>query len=286
MNPKKFFNLCLALVLLAQTETAFAQTADFKQVVEERLKTRYNSSLAKVCPIETDQTAARIFLEYGAIFISNNTILPGQCIFTNEAALQSFQAQSQPQSAKIGGVVIELQKPAMESFLKARQEAAKKNLPITPNRGTSSSARRSFAQTVAFWNGKVNAGLNHWVAKRRISKAEAANARALPIREQIAQILEWEKEGIYFSLLFDKSILYSVAAPGASQHNFLLALDIAQYANKETRRILGEHGWFQTVLSDKPHFTYLGVKESELPALGLKAVTVDGQKYWIPDLKQ
>jgi hypothetical protein len=33
-----------------------------------------------------------------------------------------------------------------------------------------------------------------------------------------------------------------------------------------------------------PHFTYLGVKESELPALGLKPVTIGSQKFWIPNV--
>lgn len=284
MNLKKIFIFCAWLVLFAQIESAFAQTADFKRVVEERLKTKYNATLAKVCPIETDATAARIFREYGAIFVSNNTILPGQCIFTSEAALQSFQSQSQSQSAKIGSVVIELQKPAMEAFLRARQEAAKKKLAITPRNNAPSSARRSFAQTVDFWNRKVDAGLAHWTGKRRISKAEAAAARALPIREQIARVLEWEQSGIYFSLNFDKSILYSVAAPGASQHNFMLALDVEQFADPKVRKILADNGWFQTVKSDLPHFTYLGAAESELPALGLKSVNVGGQKFWLPNL--
>jgi hypothetical protein len=191
--------------------------------------------------------------------------------------------QSQPLAARVGGVDIELQKPAMEALLKAQQTAAKKRLWVTP-RGGASAARRSFEQTVKFWNGKFNAGLNHWVARRKISRAEAADARALPIREQVAQVLEWEAQGFFFSLNFDKSILFSVAAPGASQHNFLLALDIEQFADKEVRKILADHGWFQTVKSDAPHFTYLGVKESELPALGLEAETIGGQTFWTPNL--
>jgi len=51
------------------------------------------------------------------------------------------------------------------------------------------------------------------------------------------------------------------------------------------RKILSDHGWFQTVKSDMPHFTYLGVKESELPSLGLRPVNVDGQKFWIPNVE-
>jgi hypothetical protein len=64
----------------------------------------------------------------------------------------------------------------------------------------------------------------------------------------------------------------------------MLALDIEQFANKDVRAILARHGWFQTVKSDLPHFTYLGVEELQLPSLGLQAVFVSGQKFWIPKM--
>jgi hypothetical protein len=51
------------------------------------------------------------------------------------------------------------------------------------------------------------------------------------------------------------------------------------------RQILAENGWFQTVLSDLPHFTYLGLAERELPDHGLKSVEVNGQNFWIPDVE-
>ena len=57
-----------------------------------------------------------------------------------------------------------------------------------------------------------------------------------------------------------------------------------EFADARVREILAEHGWFQTVLSDLPHFTFLGLKEEELPTRGLKNVEVDGQKFWIPDV--
>jgi hypothetical protein len=89
---------------------------------------------------------------------------------------------------------------------------------------------------------------------------------------------------LYFSKDFSKSILYSVAAPGASQHIFMLALDVEQYADPQVREILARNGWFQTIQSDLPHFTYLGVAESELAAKGLKSVTVGGQTFWVPNI--
>jgi hypothetical protein len=49
---------------------------------------------------------------------------------------------------------------------------------------------------------------------------------------------------------------------------------------------LAKHGWFQTVKSDLPHFTFLGVSEDDLPLLGLKREVVTGQIFWIPDMKE
>ena len=62
----------------------------------------------------------------------------------------------------------------------------------------------------------------------------------------------------------------------------MLALDVAQFGDARVRRILARHGWFQTVASDKPHFTYLGVAESDLPGLGLHSSQIDGQIFWTP----
>ncbi|MEP6902841.1 MAG: peptidase M15, partial [Actinomycetota bacterium] len=72
--------------------------------------------------------------------------------------------------------------------------------------------------------------------------------------------------------------------PGSSQHISMLALDVAQNENPAVREVLAHHGWFQTIPSDLPHFTYLGVQESELPNLGLKKVTASGRTFWMPNL--
>ena len=273
----------------AQTIHIFSQikpdeTADFTETVKNRLKTVYGTTLDKICPIETDATARRIFQEYGAIFVSNGTALPAKCIMTSDAEVQNFQSRSAPQTANVNGVQITLQKSAMDALVRANAQALKKNLRITP-RGGSLAASRSFADTVRLWNSRFSPALIYWVGKRKISKAKAETARNSEIRRQVAQVLDWEKSGLFFSKDLTKSILFSVAAPGASQHNFMLALDVEQFSNKEVRKILADNGWFQTVKSDLPHFTYLGVKESELPALGLKSVMVGAQKFWIPNVK-
>ncbi|MBK6725432.1 MAG: hypothetical protein IPG58_19870 [Acidobacteria bacterium] len=105
------------------------------------------------------------------------------------------------------------------------------------------------------------------------------------MREQIATVFAWEDRKIWFSKDLSKSILYSVAAPGASQHNFMLALDVEQYGNARVRKIMGDHGWFQTVKSDLPHFTYLGHARDQLESLGLKREVVSGQEFWIPNME-
>ncbi len=97
-------------------------------------------------------------------------------------------------------------------------------------------------------------------------------------------MLELEKNGIYFSKDLSKSILYSIAAPGTSQHIAMLAFDANEFENPRVREILAKHGWFQTVLSDLPHFTFLGLKEKDLPKNGLKNVEADGQTFWIPNV--
>jgi len=97
-------------------------------------------------------------------------------------------------------------------------------------------------------------------------------------------VLELEQVGIYFSKDLSKSILYSIAAPGTSQHIAMLAFDVNEFEDSRVREIMSKHGWFQTVVSDLPHFTYLGLKEKDLPKNGLRSVEVNGQVFWIPNV--
>ena len=277
-----------AVGLTAQTKNAPSQKIpNFTNVVEDRLTKIYGKKLNQICPIETDAVANRVFKEYGAIFVSNNGgKLPAICVFDDENQVSAFQSGANPKTAVIGGTSITLQEKAMNSLLEAVAEAKQQKLRITP-RGGSIAASRSYQDTAGLWNSRFFPALNYWVGKGKISRQEAENAKSLAIHGQVAQVLEWESKGLYFSKDLSKSILFSVAAPGASQHIFMLALDVEQFANKEVRKILANHGWFQTVKSDLPHFTYLGVKnaESELRALGLKPETVGGHQFWIPNIE-
>lgn len=285
MKFKKYLAAVFGFILF-QTSLVSTQTKsfDFRDLVEKNLK-KSNRVLTKICPVDTDSTARRIFSEYGAIFVSNNGgILPEKCIFETEEEVVAFQSKAKPQIEVLDGVRIELQSPAMRALIDARKDAAAEGLRITP-RGTLA-GKRSFQQTLSLWNQRFLPALNYWVAKRKISRKDAEAVRKMVTTEQVAKVLEWEDRGMFFSKDFRKSILHSVSAPGASQHIFMLALDVQQFSDRRVRDILAKHGWYQTVKSDFPHFTYLGVKENELPLLAMKTEFIGGYKFWVPNLEE
>ena len=171
----------------------------------------------------------------------------------------------------------------MKQLLKARDEANKEGLDITPRGGTEA-ARRNYADSMRLWDTRFLPALDYWVGQRRLTPEESTRLRNLPLHDQVAAVLDLEKNEIYFSKDLSKSILYSIAAPGTSQHIAMLALDVTEFQNARVREILARHGWFQTVLSDLPHFTFLGLKEDDLPKHGLKSVVVSEQTFWIPNV--
>jgi hypothetical protein len=230
-----------------------------------------------------DPVARRILSEYGAVFVAAGEVLPPPvCIFAGAEEVETFQAAARVSAQEMGGVTIELQPAAMRALLAARAEAQGQGLDVTPRDG-SESARRGYADTIRLWNSRFLPALEHWRAEGRLTPEEAERLRALPVREQVGAVLELERRGVYFSKDFSKSILYSVAAPGASQHLSLLAFDAAEYADERVRRVLARHGWFRTVRSDCPHFTYLGLGERELPSRGLKRINTPDGEFWVPN---
>jgi hypothetical protein len=204
-------------------------------------------------------------------------------VFTSEDQVAQFQKAAGHAAAIINDAVIELQPVALAALLKARVAARAEGLDISPRDGAEA-ARRSFADTVRLWNSRFLPALEHWTAAGRITSAAADRLRGLPINQQVPEVLELERDGIFFSKDLSKSVLYSIAAPGTSQHIAMLAFDANEFLEARVREILAAHGWFQTVLSDLPHFTFLGLPEEDLPARGLKAVEVNQQKFWIPDV--
>ncbi len=279
--------IAISLLLLISTTVINGQLVDppnFRTVVEKRLRSEHRIELSGICPLDSDSVAERVFRDYGAIFVSNTGGKPpARCVFDSEEDVASFQRLLDPAVVTIGGIQVTLQKAAMTDLTAARDEASRLGLVLTP-RGGSEASTRSYERTVSLWRSRFVPGLSHWIANGKIGRDEAAVARRSPIRKQVEMVLAWEANGFYFSTDFSKSILYSVAAPGASQHIFMLALDVEQFASRGVRQVLARHGWFQTVKSDLPHFTYLGVAEKDLPSLGLKSVDVSGQTFWIPNM--
>ncbi|MFT3745437.1 MAG: hypothetical protein QM785_14235 [Pyrinomonadaceae bacterium] len=230
----------------------------------------------------TDDAGRLLLREYGAVFLARNgAVPPKKVVFRDEADVTAFQSTLQHSAESIGGTTVELQAAAMAGLQKARAEAQQAGLNITP-RGADS-ARRGYNQTVSLWASRVNPGFVFWVGKGRVTQAEASRIKALTPYQQVPEILRLEQSNIFFAKSLDKSIIYSVAPPGTSQHLSMLALDVEQNENAKVRAILAKNGWFQTVVSDLPHFTYIGVKESELAALGLKQVQNGGRTFWIPE---
>jgi hypothetical protein len=230
----------------------------------------------------TDDVGRRMLKEYGAVFVSRATP-PKTVVFKDEVEVRQFQSSVESTKGVVSGMVIELQAAAMKALKDAAAEAEQSNLSITP-RGDEA-AKRTYQDTVVLWASRVDPGLDHWVSKGSMLSSDAERIRSLTPYQQVPEIFKLEARGIYFSKDLQKSIIYSVAPPGTSQHLSMLALDVEEFENAEARAILAKHGWFQTVVSDLPHFTYLGAAESELPKLGLKKVTSGGRVFWVPDLE-
>jgi hypothetical protein len=259
-----------------------AAPAPFYPELEQALKRR-KMSLKLVCD-ENDPVSRRVLEDYGAMFLAASGVRPPPvCMFTSEAAVLDFQNKAKFSVAIVGGARIELQPEAMNALQAAREEARRSGLDITP-RGGAEAARRGYEDTLRLWNTRFLPALSHWSGLGRLSKEQVARLRRLALRDQVREVLELEKSGIFFSKDFSKSILYSIAAPGSSQHIAMLALDVSQFADARVRRILAAHGWFQTVKSDLPHFTYLGLDEKDLPARGLRPVKSGEQLFWIPNV--
>lgn len=231
----------------------------------------------------TDDAGKLLLREYGSVFVAGNGVVaPKKVVFKDEADVRAFQASAPQSTETVGGISLTLQTPAMNALKEAIAEARAAGLAIGP-RG-SDSAKRGYQQTVTLWASRVNPGFVFWVGKGRVTQAEASRIKAMSPFQQVPEILRLERDGIYFAKDLSKSIIYSVAPPGTSQHLSMLALDVQQNENSRVRAILARHGWFQTVSSDLPHFTYLGVSEGELPGLGLKPVTNSGRTFWVPDI--
>jgi hypothetical protein len=230
----------------------------------------------------------RLFAEYGALFVTTATP-PPTIIFADATEVEAFQAQLPVSRARIGDYEIWLQSEAMDALIRAASEMNDSEGRITAR--SQDSGGRSYQDTLSLWNRNVTRGLEHWQTEGRITPERAEQILRLAPMEQVSLVLDMEEsEQIYFGTFFDKSILYSVAAPGASQHLSLLAFDVAEYQDTEVERVLAKYGWFRTVPNDLPHFTYLGHSEDRLPELNLmhsqRQYNERSYSFWVPDLER
>ncbi len=250
--------------------------------IGEPLKNNFADNLQKrVKKCSENVVALASLIEYGAIYAANagKVKLPSDCLFRNQAEVQAFQNSVGAVDETINGIRVELQPSAMNAFLAARTEAERRGFEISP-RGADAS-RRSYRGTVELWQSRFNPALKHWTKKGVITAREADRLRSLPLAEQVSEVIKFEGKNIYFGTNFNKSILQSVAPPGTSQHLSMLALDVEQHDDPKVRAVLARHGWFQTVRNDTPHFTYLGVAESDLPSRGLQKISGGGRVFWV-----
>jgi hypothetical protein len=233
---------------------------------------------------EQDVVQLRILNEYGSVFIIGEGVVPPpKCMFDSADEVSAFQQRIFKAGTEINGTRIELQTIAMQRLLEARAEAIKEGLDITP-RGGFEAARRSFEDTLRLWKSRFEPALAYWLKEGRLTIEQVERLRSLPIKEQVREVLELESQGIYFNTWFNNSILYSVAAPGTSQHLSMLALDVREFANERVRKVLAKHGWFRTVQNDAPHFTFLARREKDLKKMGLKKIETKDGEFWIPDI--
>jgi len=230
-----------------------------------------------------EPVGARLIGEYGAIFVAEGGVVPpDRLIFRNENEVAAFQETVDIGTLEFGAITIELQAAAANALKQAADEAASVGLMISPR--SSDSGRRNYQITVDLWKSRVEPALDHWLELGRLRKADVERIRALEPFDQAELVFELEDKGIFFAKDLSKSIIYSVAPPGASQHLSMLAFDAAEFANERVRQILASNGWFQTVPSDLPHFTFLGLNEDELPDRGLKQVASNDRPFWVPDI--
>lgn len=243
----------------------------------------FTANLPSGFNMPTDSVGQKMLKEYGAMFVARGGATPpNTVVFKNEAEVSAWQSGVSKSKENVGSFELELQTAAMKGLKDAIAEAKQSSLTITP-RGADS-AKRNYSGTVELWASRVNPGLTHWVGKGKLTASEAARIKALSPFEQVPEIFKLESNGMFFAKDLSKSIIFSVAPPGTSQHISMLALDVSEHENAKVRGILAKHGWFQTVVSDLPHFTFLGVAENQLVGLGLKKSTDGGRIFWIPSI--
>lgn len=285
--------ICISIVLVSVTAGSSQSAAglDLVDFVSQRLNTANETegkagakrSFADICAIGKSVAARRVFAEYGSIFAADNVELPPSCIFPDDAAVFAFQSRIARTTVNVDGAPVLLQKAAAESLVGLLAEASEMKLRVRPFDGGIAGGR-TYAETVRLWKSRFEPALAYWTKRGRIPFDQGEAVRNGSTAVQIEKVIEWEAAGMWFGLSRRASIFSSTAPPGASQHLALLAFDVTPPISPAIRALFNSHGWYQTVKGDPPHFTYLGVAETELPMRGLHAVRIGDTQYWVPNL--
>ncbi len=276
------------VLLLILPLTIFTQPLEvptFETVLSNRYKKADPSwTFEKFCPVSTNIVAARVLAEYGAIFAATESVtLPPGCMYRGESEVLRFQKELNKRSVEPGSVRITLQATAGDALQKALGEAYLEGLKITPLDGAIAGSR-TYGDTLMLWNGRFFSALDHWTRNSRLTATDRDMISRLDLQKRIEKIIEWESQGIYFNTSRTRSIFTSTAPPGTSQHLSMLAFDIVEYGQPRVIAIMNRNGWYQTVIGDPPHFTFLGIPEPELPGRGLLQVAKGSYRYWVPNL--
>ena len=215
--------------------------------------------------------------------LQNGAAFSIKCVFKNESevdfTVKSSPNRNRPSSAayrRAPGAgderFLEAVKEASEKKSAQSRRAAARRPPGVRTATTERSGIRDFIRPQILGRKRQN-----FAPRRRCAKA-------MPINEQVAKVLEWESRRLWFSNDFRNRFFIRSPRP-ALRSIFLCSRWTSSSSPKNAvRDILAHHGWFQTVKSDLPHFTYLGLTRDELPKSGLKSVLVGGQEFWIPNL--
>jgi hypothetical protein len=203
---------------------------------------RFLTTIANKIPRvpDIDTFEYTLLRSYGTVFINQES-----GIKLPEKVILDDEIETQSFQDKIS---IELVNGTEECYLQKPAAAALnkardlENIPLKS--GYAGDCLRNFATNLRFWNKYAN-------------------------RETLTQV----KAGK------ETKILGLVAPPGTSQHLWGLAIDL-QILTPSQKQTLNENGWFQTVVNDLPHWTYLGWREEELPKFGLQQKIIQGIKYW------
>ncbi|WP_341531113.1 M15 family metallopeptidase [Nostoc sp. UHCC 0302] len=233
-------NECLSTTLLPCTNSVVTPFIPNQQLNEQQ---RFLSTIVrKLGIVPKPDTFEYILLRtYGAVFVNPDTEIKLPAKDIFANEQETQEFQATLTMSHVDGTNdCYLQKAAAEALNKAR---SLQKIPLKSGYGTGD-CTRTFATNLRFWQKYAN--------------------------NQILARVQQGKE---------TKILGLVAPPGTSQHLWGLAIDL-RVTNQQQRQVLNQHGWFQTVENDIPHWTYVGLTEENLHLYGLKNQVVRGITYW------